>query len=374
MSAPAPLARRVAVVIHHLGLGGAERVVALLTERWARAGRDVTVVTLASPRGDVNALAPEVHRVSLDVAADSRSALEGAVRGLGRVRALRAALAAARPDVAVSFMPETSVLTLLAAAGRGLPVVVCERSEPRRAPLARGWRTLRRVAYRGASALVVQTEAAAAWARGLCPRVEVVPNYVEPPPRTARALDGPGPKRLYAVGRLHAAKGFDLLLEAFARVAGERPDWSLVVLGEGGERSRLEALARRLGVEGRVALPGRVDRPIDHLVDGQAFVLSSRYEGFPNALLEAMSAGLPVVAFACPNGPAEAIAHGRDGLLVPPEDVAALAAALARVMDSPEERARLGGQAREIVVRYGPERILPRWTAVLEGACARARG
>lgn len=145
----------------------------------------------------------------------------------------------------------------------------------------------------------------------------------------------------------------------------------MTILGEGPERSRLEAQARAHGLSDRVAMPGRVANPLDHLVKGQAFVLSSRYEGFPNALLEAMACGLPVVAFDCPNGPAEAITHDRDGLLVPAGDVAALASALARVMDSPGERSRLGHDARGIVSRLGPERVLPRWSDMLESVCAR---
>jgi glycosyltransferase involved in cell wall biosynthesis len=367
--------RRIALVIYCLGPGGAERVAARITGAWAAEGREVTLFTVASPEAsgadaDVYEVAAGVRRVPLDLNADSRCAVDAAVRSALRVRALRRAIAAARPDVVVSFMPQVNVLTLLATAGTGVPVVACERTDPRHARHGREWVALRRLLYPRARAVAVQTEQVAGWARRFCPRVHVIPNFVDPPARVAGALDTPGPKRLFAVGRLFREKGYDLLLDAFARCAPARPDWSLTILGEGPERRRLEAQVQALGLSGRVAMPGRVHDPAALLAGGQAFALPSRHEGFPNALLEAMACGLPVVAFDCQSGPSEAIVHGHDGLLVPAGDVAALAAALCRVMDSPEDRLRLGRNARAIVNRLGPANVLPQWTQLLRDACA----
>lgn len=363
-----PMPARVALVISDLGLGGAERVVCALARTWVEAGCEVAVVTIASPDLDVYALPEGVRRVALGLARPSRNVVVGGVQGARRVLALRRALVGLAPEVVVSFLESTNVLSLLATRGLGLPVVVCERTDPRAARIGRPWAALRRWLYPRATALVVQTRSVATWARAHCRRVEVIENFVERPPRHADPGGGQGPWRLLAMGRLSVEKGFDLLIEAFGRIAGPRPDWSLTILGEGPERGRLEALAASLGLERRVSLPGLVADPWPHLLAAHAFALPSRREGYPNALLEAMAAGLPAVAFDCPSGPSDIIEDDRNGLLVAAGDVAALAAALGRLADVPAERVRLGSKAREVAVTHAPARILGRWSDLVKGA------
>jgi len=148
------------------------------------------------------------------------------------------------------------------------------------------------------------------------PPVRAIPNAV---PDVPAGPGDPGAHRLLAAGRLINQKGFDLLLPAFAKVAVSHPDWSLDIFGEGAMRRRLEQLVVDLDLSSQVHIHGSTARLGDRMAEASVLVLSSRFEGFPLILLEAMGAGLSVVSFDCPTGPGEIITHERDGLLVPPQ-------------------------------------------------------
>ncbi len=149
-----------------------------------------------------------------------------------------------------------------------------------------------------------------------------------------------------SAGRLEPQKDHATLLRAFALVRKERPA-RLVIFGEGQERSRLESLCRELGVDGDVDLPGFADNTCAAMSRAALYVLSSRFEGLPNALIEALACGCPAVATDCPSGPAEILASGRYGLLVPPGNPQALAGAMATALDQAWDRAALRRRGAE---------------------------
>lgn len=148
-----------------------------------------------------------------------------------------------------------------------------------------------------------------------------------------------------AGGRLISQKGFDRLIPAFAKVARRHSGWTLHIYGSGPRRRQLERLIARHGAQGNIVLAGRVRNFETQLEEASLFVLSSRFEGLPMVMLEAMGKGLPVVAFDCPTGPAELIEQGCNGILVPEGDIDALAAAMEDLIDDPGKRRRYGDAA-----------------------------
>jgi GalNAc-alpha-(1->4)-GalNAc-alpha-(1->3)-diNAcBac-PP-undecaprenol alpha-1,4-N-acetyl-D-galactosaminyltransferase len=165
------------------------------------------------------------------------------------------------------------------------------------------------------------------------------------------------------MGRLSRQKGFDILIRAMAEV---RSRARLVLIGEGPEEGMLRDLAARVGVSERVAFTGFLANPYPALAGASVFALPSRYEGFPNALVEAMSLGVPCVASRCPTGPEEIVTDGVDGILVPVEDPRALAAAVNRLLDDAALRDRLGRAARERARVYDAPEVVRRFEALLD--------
>jgi len=138
-----------------------------------------------------------------------------------------------------------------------------------------------------------------------------------------------------------------------------------VILGEGEDRGLLQNLISRLSLHDRVFLPGRVQSLEPVLRKSDIFVLSSRYEGFPNVLLEAMAMGLPVLSTDCPYGPGDIIRQGYDGILVPNQDIQALANALGALMENEEERGRLASRSGSVLIRFGKDAVMRRWDQLI---------
>ncbi|MFE0633104.1 glycosyltransferase family 4 protein [Streptomyces sp. NPDC058864] len=233
---------------------------------------------------------------------------------------------------------------------------------------------LRRL-YPRLDAVTTTTEADAAayrsrlWLPGV--RVVALPNSVPDPGVAPSALDA---KYVVAAGRLAPVKHYGDLIRAFAKVAVERPDWGLRLYGSGGQREKLKGLIGSLELGDRVRLMGTATPIEPEMAKGSLLAVSSSMESFGMTIVEAMRVGLPVVSTDCPLGPGEIISDGVDGLLVPPRDVDALAAAMLRLINDDELRRRMGRAALDKGARYDPEEIAKSCERLLDGLLARRTG
>lgn len=226
----------------------------------------------------------------------------------------------------------------------------------------RTWQLVR--AVKPLEQLIVLTEADKNdWMRAGCTNVTVIPNIC--------SLDGQKipmkskQKTVLAVGRLHEQKGFDLLLQAWKPIEEKYPDWTLRIVGEGPKREELETLVKTLKLK-RVALIGRTNEVVNEYAQASLFVLSSRYEGLPLALIEAMWCGTPSIAFDCPNGPATLLDNDR-GWLVANGNISALSKQIEYVITHPNEAAERAQKAQTYAQQtYSEKQIMPQWIQVIE--------
>ena len=194
----------------------------------------------------------------------------------------------------------------------------------------------------------------------LTDRVEVIPNPVTSFPDEVITHDGSG-RRIIAVGRLHEQKGFDRLINAFAMVANHCPEWHIDIYGSGDDEKMLFDIIHNNGLDGKVNIFPPTNQIYEEYQKSEFFVLSSRYEGYPLVLNEAMACGIPCVAFRCKYGPEEAIEHQVNGLLVENGNVKDLAQKILWMTNHPEERKTMGQAARVAAQRYLLDTIMQKW-------------
>lgn len=354
--------RRVLVMISALGGGGAERVATRLASMLAERGDEVFIMPFSSTERPYP-LSDKVHVIDCSLY-DLRKrrpqpwqalrTLLTAARTFPRLVALRRD---ERIDVTVSMLLAPNILNVVA--GGPCRKVLCERNNPSRKGAVRF--ALSKWVYRHGDCVVFQTEhVRSLFSRRVQERGVIIPN----PVTVACRASGAARPFVACAGRLVRQKNHTLLLRAFALFLETHPGYELRIFGDGSLGDELADLAASLGVDQSVRLMGFRDDVHEQMADARMFVLSSDYEGMPNALLEAMTMGLPCISTDYPAA-REVLGDGRDGLLVPTGDVTALAKAMGRVADDEGLRRRLSEGALSRSRDFSPDVVIPLWEAVL---------
>lgn len=367
---------RILFLISSLNSGGAERVAATLCNAWAARGDSVRLVPTFSGGGEPFY---EIEKgVSLSYLADLLNNRKRSGKNyFRRLMALRGVVRDESPDVVISFLPNVNVAAIAATAFTGIPNIICERSDPSAMPITFFWRNSCNITYRFAELLTVQTESARqsiSRVYGGLDRIAVVPNPIPDGllDFEANLASMRERKVLLSLGRLSEEKGIGQVISLFGDLSSDFPDWDLHIYGDGPERDMHLSAVERMGLSHRVLIKGRTSEPWKVMAAADAFVMNSRFEGFPNSLMESMGVGLPCITSDCASGPSEITRGGADALLFPSGDSSALRAALVRLMGDSDLRRDLGGRARQSVVdRYSLTSVLKAWDELFRqiGVC-----
>jgi len=325
-------------------------------------GIDIAIATFASASVIPRHIPDQGVRVhQLGAISGSRASLFGVA---GTIRKLRGLIVDMQPHVIISFQDIANFPAAMACIGLDVKLIVSERQDTRfyRLPFIR--KLLRRVMYPLADKVVVQTSLVKDQMSAVFQdSTVVIPNAIEVPANQAEPHKAASIYRILGVGRLEAQKNFSLLISAAALALEGRDDWRLTIYGDGSLRADLEKQICDLKLDGKVELPGITDDIFSVMANSHMFVLSSRYEGFPNVLGEAAAAGLPCIAFSDVSGTNELIEHEQSGLLITSGDcpTKVLAAAIRQLIDNSTTRKDMGAKSVEVARRYSPDRISTAW-------------
>lgn len=362
--------KKIAFYIGSLNKGGAERVISNLAEFFYSKGYKVWMITKFIAKEEYS-LSPGITRVVADITKDEE---KGRIQNLVlRIKKLRNIIKEIHPDVLVSFIGKSNLMCIAATRGTGIPVAVSVRSNPER-EIGNGWKKRFTFAmFQMAEGVILQTsEAKDFFPKSIQKKTIILqnslnPEFIRPP------YSGEKRKEIVTVGRIDKNKNQHMLIEAFVPLAESFPEWNVVLYGAGEERTKLENRVRELQLEGRILFMG-MQKNIPEKIEGSSiFVLPSKQEGMPNALIEAMVLGLAVISTDCPcGGPRDLIVPEENGILVPVDDIQGLTRELKRLMENEQLREKLSKNAVLLKDKVMPERINAQWEEYLK-TCSQKR-
>ncbi len=356
---------KICFVIPTLTSGGSERVVSHLANYWAKQGHEVSVVIFDDEKSQFYTLHQKINFSSIYLFDKPASYFKKLVVTIKQVQRLRSKFRQIQPDVIISFIDIAILLSTLALVGLKFPLIVSERNNPYKNPVNLFLKLFNRfISFRLAQGIVLQSKAVRKYfPKSYWYKIRIIPNPVIAAPVLWNGLEER--KRIVTVGRLEYQKGHDILIRAFAIVHKTYPEWKLIIVGHGSKLDSLQKLANDLSLKKSIEWYGRTQKVDRILLQSDIFVFSSRFEGFPNALCEAMSCGMPVISTDCEFGPAEIITHHKNGILVPKENPEALAEAICTLIEDPVLRNHLGHNASKISQQNAMDNIAVQWENVL---------
>lgn len=346
---------KILFAIDTLGKGGAERVISNLANEFVNTD-EVGIMTLRNVP-----IAYELKEKIKIINTENKDANK-IIREIKNIKSIKEKINEFSPDIMVSFLPTMTYRLMIANRFCKKKVIISVRNDPKVEYKNLLKRILMKILFKKADGFVFQTEEAKSFfSKKIQNKSVIIPNpinekfIIEP-------FKGKRKKEIVSVGRLEKQKNQKFLIRAFSKLSKEYNDYKLVIYGEGSERENLENLVKDLNIENNVELPGETDDIKNKIYDASLFILSSNYEGMPNALMEAMALGIPVIATDCPcGGPRFLISNNQNGILVPIDDEDKMKEAIERILDNKELANTLSLNASKISVKLHPQKILEEW-------------
>jgi len=350
---------KILFLVSHLKSGGAERTVSYLSKYMTRRGCDVSIVSISDDVFyDIDS---GVQLITLGVTNKCKNKFGKLLNAAKRLILVNRAVKKYSPDVVFCIMCETAKYVVNAHKRKKFKLITSERANPAFISNKKTKELCMRM-YEESDGIIFQTERARNWfPENIRQKGTVIHNAVGNELVFSVGDIAERKKKISAVGRLDSQKDYPTLLAAFKRVLEKYPDYTLEIFGSGSEEQGLRALSFELGIAENVYFMGVRKDAILKIADSACYVLSSIYEGMPNALMEAMAIGLPCVATDCPNGPAELIEDGKNGLLVPVGDDRAMAEAICRFIEDSELAQSCSKAAKDILESHTVEYIAQKY-------------
>lgn len=335
--------------------GGAQRVISILSDQMVQKNMNVEIVTyLDTPI--LYPIHPNVKVTSVEKSTGKKSLVSNLIwlRDYFKKNA----------EIVLSFLAPFNMIALVATIGLKVPIVVADRNDPAKVPGNPMIRIGRNILYAFADQVVVQTKANKAYFKKLTKKTVVIFNPVDLKEYTGLALKSEKEKIIVTAGRLMPQKNQKMLIDAYELVMKKFPEYQLVIYGEGSYRKELESYVKARGLESKIFMPGSVTDLYDKIKTAELFVLSSDYEGMPNALIEAMCLGLPVISTKV-SGSTDLIEDGKNGLLTEVRNTKELANAIEKMLLEENFRKNMALEAVKLADMLRPDEILKQWQEII---------
>ena len=337
-----------------LSHGGSERVISILTEAFIEKYDSVEIILFYD--------LPIWYKINEKVKIINISdKINGKKNILSKALWLRKYIKSDKPDVFISFLAPFNIFSNIVLAGIKIPKIVAERNDPRHIPQNKYLRGIRNFIYNFTNKIIVQTQNNKIYFNeSIQDKISIIHNPVSIGEYSGKALITKKKRKIVTVGRLIKQKNQKMLIEAFKRILVSYEDYQLIIYGEGEMRGELNQLIKLYNLENNIKLVGAKENILEHLLDAELFVLTSDFEGMPNALIEAMCLGLPCISTKV-SGAVDLIESGVNGILIDKNDVSALEKSIRELLDNKELAYNLGKNATFIESKLSIDNISEQW-------------